>query len=394
MSAHALIAPSSLALTVACNASAQLQATVPAPPETDEEAEGTAAHLVAMQAAAGNVMPMGAQFTSGGRTWTVDVEMFNGARAYARALGGPHGYLRLEDPVKIPAIHPEHCWGTPDAWRLFATFNEWAQERGPEVAAPFINRGIKQVVRVGDYKYGHRYVEVFENFQLVAYAMGILDRLEISDNDTLFELILVQPRSYHREGSVRVWLVPAFHVRALVNIAMGAAHEALKPDPVARTGRHCIDCTARHRCVTLKHSAANVVDYAATAELEPLDVDAMGSELRILDDAHKRLEARRTGLAAMVEATLRAGQRVPHYELTPGQSRLTWLPGVTPEQIAELGDMLNVTLRKPLAVMTPRQAIDSGIAEGIISQYADRPPAPLIVKPVSTVAVDKAFSKA
>jgi len=389
---HAPIALSSLALTVACNASVQLQASVPEPPETDEEAEGTAAHLVAMQAAAGRPMSMGSQFESGGKAWTVDADMFNGANRYVQALGGPNGYLRLEDPVRASRIHPVHCWGTPDAW-LSLSFKDWAKAVGPEVSAPFIAQGFTNVVRVGDYKYGHRFVEVFENFQLIGYAIAVLERLELNDTETLLELILVQPRSYHREGYVRIWLVRASDVRALVNLAFTAAHAALAPNSTATTGKHCIDCKARHVCATFKQSVASIVDYSGTAELAPLDAQAMGAELRLLDAAKQRLEARRTGLAVAVEAELRKGQRVPGYELAPGRSRLTWLPGTTPDELATAMQALGVNIRKPLDVMTPTQAIDAGIAEAIVKMYADRPPAPLVVKPISTTDVTKAFAK-
>lgn len=370
MSAHAPIQPSSLALTVACNASVQLQASVPASPDTEEEAEGKAAHLVAMWAAQGKPFDIGTKFKHEGREWTVDIDMYNGAKLYARVLSELGNNWRLEDPVKCSRIHPTHCWGTPDAWNK------------------------PGVLHVGDYKYGHRFVEVFENYQLIAYAVGVMERLNIHDDtNVMCEFHIVQPRSYHRDGPVRTWKVPAMDLRPLVNIARNAAERALLPNPTATTGQHCIDCRARHVCATLKNSVDSIVDYSNTAELAPLDIAAMGSELRILDAAKQRLEARRTGLAVMVEATLRAGQRVPHYELRPGQSRLKWLPDTTPEQLAAMGDLFGIKTRKPLEVITPRQAIDAGIDEAVVLQYADRPPAALVMKPVDTTEANKVFSK-
>lgn len=368
MSAHAPIQPSALALTVACNASVQLQNTIPEQPDTEEEAEGKAAHLVAMWAAQGKLFDVGTKFKCEGRDWVVDIDMYNGAKLYARTIGPD---CRLEDSVKCSRIHPTQCWGTPDAWKASTPAR----------------------IRVGDYKYGHRYVEVFENFQLIAYAAGVLERLNLDDTKVEVELILVQPRSYHRDGPVRSWIVPAVELRALVNIARGAAERALLPNPTATTGLHCIDCRARHVCATLKQATNNIIDYSGTAELAPLDPMAMGSELRILDAALQRLTARRTGLAVMVEATLRAGQRVPHYELRPGQSRLKWLTNTTPEQIAMLGDLFNVKTRKPLETITPRQAIDAGIDEKVVLEYADRPAPAMVMKPVDTTAANKVFSK-
>lgn len=378
---HALIAPSSLGLTVACNASVSLQAAIPPLPETDEEAEGTAAHIVAGWAASGVNFEFGQKFTSGGRDWLIDIDMYNGAKLYAKALGGFSTFLRVEDAVKCSRIHPEHCRGTPDAWRYF-----------PEGTAE--SNGLP-LLRVGDYKYGFRYVEVFENYQLLAYAVGVMERLGLSDNEGLMlEFILVQPRSYHRDGPVKIWRALAQNVRGLVNIANSAAHAALGPDPIARTGNHCIDCRARHRCATLQQSTASIVDFSSVAELQPDNPVAMGNELHTLDAAIARLQARRTGLAVAVDAVLRAGQRTPWYELQPARSNLKWKEGATPELIRDMGELFGVRTIKPLEPITPRQAIDAGIDESVIvPHYAERPPAHLVVKPTDTKAVDKVFNQ-
>ena len=380
---HAPIAPSSLALTVACNASVQLQANAPPLPNGDEEAlEGEAAHQLAMWVALGhNTFNLGDKFTVNGKEWVIDNEMLNGARLYAKVIQeNSRGNARLEDPVRCSRIHPTQSWGTPDAWEYFPEGLDWSQ-------------GLP-VLSTKDYKYGHRFVEVFECFQLIAYAVGEMERLDLIDDTRLMlEFVIVQPRSYHREGPVRRWRIRADELRALVNIARNAAERALLPNPTATTGTHCLDCKARHVCGTLRETAANVVDYSTQGMLEPLDPIALGNELRILNAAAKRLEARQTGLAAMVDAMLRAGQRVPHFELAPGRSNMVWNPDVTPEQVGTLGDLFNVLTRKPLAVITPRQAIDAGIDESIVKEYASRPPAGLVVKPVSTTNATKVFSK-
>lgn len=379
MAAHALIAPSSLALTVACEASVQLQAAIPELPDSEEQFEGKVAHAVALLTAAGAPYPVGHEFTYEGRQCTVDVDMFNGARMYVAALGGSHNTLRLEDGVRCTAIHPTACYGTPDAFRYL-----------PDGTGP---RGMP-VLRVGDYKYGHRFVEVFENYQLIAYAFGVIERLNLESlgDALILELILVQPRAYHVEGPVRKWRTTVGECRALVAKAAAKAEAALAPNPIASTGTHCGDCRARHVCTTLRHAVANVVDYSTVGELSPLDHIAMGQELRILDDAAARLDARRTGLAAQVEAAIRAGQAVPFYKMAPGRSNLAWPEGMSEAEIAAMGDLLGVSVRKPLQVYTPRQAIDAGIEEAVVMQFASRPAGAMKLTRESTTAVRKAFS--
>lgn len=379
MSAHARLMPSAFHITVPCPGSVTLQEGVPPDPETDEEAEGTAAHFVALQYAAGNEksFQVGAQFTSGGRNWIVDLDMATGAKIYAKAIGPATPTLRLEDPVRLSRVHTTECWGTPDAWQFFP-------------AQPGLQGN--SVLRIYDYKYGHRFVEVFENLQLIGYLVGVMERLNLSDMNVFCELILVQPRAYHREGPVRTWQVHATELRGIINQIANSGEAALGPNPPTRTGLHCIDCKARHVCTTFQYSVANIVDYSGHAEAANMTPHAMGQELRILWEARKRLEARYEGIAMKVEALIRNGQSIPLWKLEAGRSKLEWLDNTSVEEVAALGELLNVNLRKPPALITPTQAVAAGIDEKVIEGYASRKPGGVSLKPDTTLAARKVFT--
>src|SRR5260221_5284756 len=141
--------PSKLDLTVRCPGSLQLQARVAPLPTTFEQAEGTGAHIVALKHAngAGAEWPLGRKFEVDGHNLEVDDDMIDGAELY-RGEAQPGG--RFEDPVAIPDVHSA-CQGTPDYWRV--------------IMEPFL-----RLLKIIDYKYGHRYVEVFECYQVIAYA--------------------------------------------------------------------------------------------------------------------------------------------------------------------------------------------------------------------------------
>jgi Protein of unknown function (DUF2800) len=372
---HARFAPSAFHLTVPCPGSVALQEKVPAQPETDEEAEGTAAHWIATEAASGRVHPIGHKFTLDGREWTVDLDMFGGARMFAHACGGAGGTLRVEEPVGMARFHPTDCWGRPDAFRYFASTQP----------------GEPNVLRIPEYKYGHRFVEVFENLQMIGYAEGVIELLRLDDQNLTVQFIIVQPRAYHREGPVRMWKVAASELRPLMNKIIAAIDLAQQPDPPTETGTHCLDCKARANCKTLQYAVANVVDFSGSAEIVNLPHEAMGQELRILADARQRLEARYTGLAQQVESLMRNGMAVPFWKLEPGRANLAWKADTTVEEVAGLGELLGVELRKPAALITPTQATALGIDGAVISQYAERPTPGLSLKPDSTTAARKIF---
>ncbi len=402
---HARIAPSSLSITVACNASVQLQEMVPPLPETEDQAEGNAGHWVARRYIAGyeHEFVEGTEFNYNGRIWTVDADMHAGAIMYQRAMGAPHPGLFIEHSVQIKRVHDTECAGTPDARQFFNDARTAYTSCPPGLPEQkFINGQIK-LIRVGDYKYGRRFVEVFENYQGVAYITGVADTLGLSDADDnlYFEFILVQPRSYHKDGPVRIWRGKLNSLRGLVNIANGSAQAALMPlngphAPLARTGKHCLDCDARYLCGTLQLNVNHVAHYAGSAERVDLNPEALGQELMIVDDAIELLKARKTGLDAQAESFIRGGKNVPHYHMEQSATRLTYKDDVNSNELLSLGDIVGVDLRKKLELkdllVTPTQALQLGIDPEVMKHYAERPKGKFVLTRDNPIIAKKVFS--
>lgn len=402
---HAPIRPSALPLTIACNASVQMQIGQELP-ETDEQAEGHAAHWIALQyvSGRGGDFPVGTPFTHDGQAWTVTGEMMSGAVLYANTLDAPHSDIVAEQPIRVARVHPTYCWGWPDAYRYYGDARQAFAKCPPNIPTELFAAGRIKVLRVADYKFGHRHVEVFQHPQLVAYAAGAIDALNLNELDEclFIEFVLVQPRDYHVEGPVRRWITRASDLRGPINIASAAAHAALVPlgspdGPKARTGNHCIDCLGRHMCTALANNVSHLVDFAQTAERSALPPELIGQELAIVDDALKQLEARRSGLAAQAEAVLRQGGSLPHYHLEPVGARLTYFDDVNVDELLALGDMLNIDLRKKLQradlVVTPTQAIQMGIDASVMESYASRPRGAMKLARDNFTAAKKVFSK-
>ena len=361
--------PSKLHLTVPCPGSLQLQEQVPPTPPTEDQAEGELAHTVALKYAngAGEHWPVGRKVKVGSYNFEIDDDMVDGAVIYSDEAQ-PGG--RFEESVAIPDVHPE-CSGTPDYWRA--------------IVETFL-----KLLKVIDYKYGHRYVEVFEHYQLIAYTAGVARFLNLPADFPVM-LVIVQPRNY-THGPVREW-------KTTVGEIMRICHEviypkvvlALGPNPPTATGRHCLDCAARHACKTLQMETASIVDFSATAEVHEMPTAAVGQELRILKEAIKRLEARYTGLYEQASNMARSGQLVNFWQLQPGQGRLDWMDNTNVDQVGTIGDLMGVQLRKPVKLITPRQAIKAGIDESVIMKYADRPPGAMRLVQDDTTRTRKIF---
>jgi hypothetical protein len=375
---HAVIAPSSLDRTVHCPGWLKNATAVPKLPDGEEAAEGEAAHWVALVMALAAVPGNGEMPAVGSKAPNgvlVTDEMIDGGFTYVEALEGLPG--KMEERVDITRIHPTECWGRPDRFT-------WTPNT--------------RTLRVFDYKFGFEYIEVFENWQLVAYAIGILEKLGLHDHldNIILELVIVQPRLPHQDGPIRMWTVAASKVRAMVNIANQAAHEALGPNPSTKTGPHCLHCPARVSCVTLQQTTANVMDFAGHADPMLQTPGDIGRELRLIMAARNRLKARQTGLEAQAEALLRAGKMVPFFMMEPAQARLAWHDDVQPAEVEAMVQMLapGKSALKPPALKTPTQVIKGRILDAtVMSAYSSRPTGAMKMVPDSTTKSSKVFQK-
>jgi hypothetical protein len=365
-----------------------MQELVPALPDTDEELEGQAAHLVAMGVASRKWEPkVGDRFIHAGRTWEIDDDMLDGAIMYAGEAQFT-GNGQFEEPVSAKHIIPE-CWGTPDYWRVVDI------PTSHDLGAPTV-----RLLKVVDYKYGYRHVEVFENPQLIAYALGVQERLQLAW-ETPVCLTIVQPRAFHHEGPVREWrtldnrpLMLADLYRYAVTVIVPAVVEALSESPRTISGPHCVDCRANADCGTYRRSISNVLQYVGKAEPDAMTPAAVGVELRLVKWALKMLEGRYDGLRARAEASINAGQQVPFWRYAPVEGRRTWNKDTPIQHLVAMGHMLGVDVRKPQQLVTPTQAIKAGIDEATVKLYSHRPSGGMKLIPDDETQFRKAFGYA
>ena len=180
---HALLPPSSAARVIQCPASLFMCSQFPETDDNPKALEGTQAHEVNVAMWTGQPIPSFAT-----------EEMLEGAEMWCETLGARTD-VYYEQVVDCSQIHPDN-WGTPDAWaydEMTATLHVW------------------------DYKFGHRHVKAFENWQLINYAAGIWT--SGGYNVSNFELTIVQPRSYHADGPVRSWSVDRVQMEGYISVS-------------------------------------------------------------------------------------------------------------------------------------------------------------------------------
>lgn len=353
-----------------CHGSVAMEAAVPEEEESAESREGTAAHWVAQMLLVAGWLPDAGETAPNGVV--VDEEMREGAQLYVEYIRGVLGGRmpqNIEQRTLPGAIH-ELCWGTPDADDMH-----------------------DNVLDVFDYKYGHLFVEVFENEQLICYGADRLGGLDgLADQLVRVRFHIVQPRSFHRDGPIRTWQTMASDLRPLVNRLRGNAAASSQPGAATTaTPDNCRDCRARTRCDAAQAAGLEAASMAGTSVPFDLTDSEAGRYLTLVKRAKAQLEAMESGLEEQLIKAMLKGAFVPQWMLDSTKPRERWVAAA--DEVFVMGDLLGKDLRAPPQPITVSQARRMGIDESVISQYAERPKGAVKLAPMDLTQARKVFSK-
>lgn len=235
----------------------------------------------------------------------------------------------------------------------------------------------RKVVTVWDFKAGHRIVEAENNWQLFLYAVAIFHALNMSDTDNwkdwAFDLRVVQPRAYHKNGTVRPWTFnhEAYCVR--LTQVTEVIKRIVSGDVSTTAGQHCMYCSARAHCATLAEHSYAGMDYVKDLSTHNLDGAQLGVELKMLRQIQDMVKMRLAGIEEQVLHEIRSGNVVPFFTAREGKGRETWRKDVPVDQLIMMGDLMGVDIRKPVTLDTPAQCRKKGIDELVIAEYIETP---------------------
>lgn len=345
---HAPLPPSSAHLWRYCAGWRAMQSKVePLEADLTKAAEGIAAHWAVSEVLSGRPICTGLPAPNGVR---LTDEMCEGADLMDDAVGPERSSLFVEKRVAAPYVHLD-CWGTPDAWRMHGG-----------------------VIDVWDYKFGHRHVPEYENWQLISYAVGVMFSLYLHEApekyDTRVRLTVVQPRDYHPSGPVRTWNTTIRELLTYAAKLKAAADASYLPEPECTPHSACGDCAARHVCPALQGSALTWVERATPPLPVVLPPVALARQIAVLDWAADLIKARRDGLAAQAMDVLKRGGTIPGWALKQGQGRERWAAPL--DEVLGMADMMGVDIAKPGA-LTPKQAIKAGLPPNVVATYSETP---------------------
>ncbi|MDB4312074.1 DUF2800 domain-containing protein [bacterium] len=264
----------------------------------------------------------------------------------------PQGVVGFEEHVKIKDVHDE-CEGSIDAY-LYS----------PQT----------KVLHIWDFKYGHRVVDEYRNIQLLLYFFGLQHKSHYSIwSKAPIDVVMtiVQPRAFAPGGPIRSWRVNSEELRSLLPVINANAHTALSPRATTRSGTHCRDCHTRHACKTALDAGMSLYELAQLPVPQQLAPEALGVQLSIIKRAAEQLKFLETGYRAQVESLASLGTNIPGWGMKHTVGAKAWTGPM--EDALQIGDLLDIDIRKPLAVITPTQAIKAGLPLELVDSMSARP---------------------
>ena len=359
---HAPLAPSGAEIwgPGGCPGSVAMQAAQPPQEETDENREGTAAHWLLAQillkltvpddAIAPNGVPINDEMREAVQEMVVDV-------TDTLKTCAPGDYYQIEQKIAAPTLIHADNWGTPDA---------------------FFVQHSRKTVHIWEFKYGHRFVDVYRNWQLIDYAACVVETEQIVDwRDWTFTFTIAQPRCYARDelgGTLREWFTSGQELARLFDELREAAHAARQPNAPCKTSLYCRDCTAAWDCEANQRAGGAAVDIIHSQQPLGLDPLSLGLEAKIMAEALERVKARLGALDAKAQELINQGVNVPWHRIDWTKPRTVW-DKARQAEAANLVAMFGVPVYPGVALPTPRECMKQGVDEAVISPYLTKAPA-------------------
>lgn len=336
---------SNLARMMSCLGSVDLirENTIPNTDRTNRD-EGIKAHVVAFYLYNNTAIPD-----------EIEQEMIDAAQIYVDDI------KRIEQKTGTNAIiegflaatnYHTSLMGVPDAW-LFDKNNN--------------------AIYVWDFKYGHSFVNEYQNWQLIGAAMGALSNCNHTA-DPVIILTVVQPRCYTGKGPVRSWTTSKNELIPYFSNVVSRINEYYEPFLIHEciVSPLCRNCPAGHVCDALLDAASYSIHLAYDNFPVELSGDTLGRELQSLESAELLLKARIDALKKDAAYRLENGERVRGYSLVSGMSPLQW--SYDQDTLISMAALLGLDVVKT-GVKTPTQVKNTkGVDPALVDSLAARVP--------------------
>lgn len=354
------IAASRLERVLHCGGSFELENQHDAPPQSQDQKDGDAAHEAAHLILTG-VVQLAIELIDRRMSNGVYItpEMIDYIEDYVTFV---HGWTAFEADVvaNVQYEHTNEIAGRVDAYRVGA-----------------------DTIDIADLKYGWRLVEAYPNFQMISYAIALR---QLFPHVTTYRLTIIQPRPYHREGPIRTHVMSASDVD---DYALRIAQVIERRDAdTLKTGNHCRYCRAYPTCSAVTAATFNAVDVTARTATDDMSPAELAQTVTDLRRAKELIEEKLNVTEEQAVSKIGDGVYVPGYTVKPSLGNYAWSKGLDASSI-QAATGIDPRSDK---LITPAQLKKRGANEDIVKALTYRPN--LGFKLVPQTGADTAFKTA
>lgn len=231
---------------------------------------------------------------------------------------------------------------------------------------------------VDDFKYGHRLVEVVENWTLISHAIGWCFRTGFTPR--MVTLRIHQPRAYHSDGPLREWSLS--YIDLMDRYRMISERLSSRERPLMSSVEHCAKCHALAACPAARMAAMNAIDASALPFVDNMPDGALAWELETLARAQTTIENRLGAIQELMTHRIENGHDIKGYHLKARYANTRWRGNPSGKMLTA---MTGVDCVKD-ATITPAEAKRRGVPEAVVDAMTERP---MIGRKLERINVDQ-----
>lgn len=220
---------------------------------------------------------------------------------------------------------------------------------------------------VMDYKYGHRLVEVEDNWQLITYAIGLLFTYQQQFEKIV--LMVVQPRAHHMDGPVRSVTTTVAELEQKFN-QIRAQAEKYVSGPTLATSKNCRYCpAAREACPAFNAAFHNAIDYVKDITVpDSISNESLSQMLKTYDRIADVFKIKYDALNDLAKERLLSNELIPGYTAVKQYGNRKWIKDIKPETFKAMTgfDMMKSVVKSPLDLQ--KEKIDEKILEAFVEK--------------------------
>lgn len=221
---------------------------------------------------------------------------------------------------------------------------------------------------VDDLKYGWRHVEVFENWQLLAYAIGEVIRRQMPFEKIVMRIF--QPRPHHEDGPVRAWEITYEELLGYKEQIEQRFLQIAAGNREAVTSAKCKYCTgSAEACSAFNKTFYSSLEYVLEDfKQDSLNDKEISEQLNLIARATDVLKIKSDSLNQLAISRVANGGIIPGYVMEKNYGDRKWKKGISPLVIKTLTGK-DITAQE---MLSPAKAEKLGVPKELVAKYVER----------------------